>query len=436
MWFDKHLDRHIPKALLCLLTVIAVVGFTWTFPAGARSQESKAMLAVIEADGNLSVYDQAGRNPIRVTRDALPGVRLYQWPTWSTDGRLAFFGASNDPVDSYSLRVFVAEQITSNPAYQTAFSSAEDIFTYPYWSPGNCGAAGENCRDLALLYTPTNGQGLAVRMIRDQAGSFTDRVLGQAAPFYYSFSPDGRQMVWARDGKTIELYDVEADLPRTLKDRPGKFNSPMWSPLDNRILFGVKAGDPDLTNVVIAEGDTRRVLLRDQEAPISFAWSPDTKTVASMAAFGKLVIMDVASGTKLSQSSQTNVVAHFWAPTSDKVAYFVVNRTDPEPQARLHVNGKMPAEQATGGLTLYILDIRTGNSNAVATFNPTRELIYMLNFFDQFAHSHQLWSPDGQYVAYGAVDSKGAPTLYIADTTKPSSPIKVTNGGIGVWRWK
>jgi TolB protein len=211
----------------------------------------------------------------------------------------------------------------------------------------------------------------------------------------------------------------------------------MWSPLDDRILFGVESeSDPELTDVVIAQGDTRRVLIRDQETPISFAWSPDAKYVASLAAFDRVVITDVASGQKVSQSSPTNVVAHFWSPTSDRVAYIVVNRTDADPQARLRSNGKTPAEQATGGLSLYVLDITTGNSSPVATFNPTREYVYLLNFFDQFARSHQLWSPDGVYLTYAAMDGRGQPALYIADVRQPNTPVKVTSGMIGIWSWK
>jgi TolB protein len=421
----------LAKRLWPMLGLLLAIGFGNI--TALHAQGKTAMLAVIEADGNLNVYDAAGMNPIAITTDAIAGEKIYQWPTWSTDGRLAFFGASGTVTDPYSLRVFIVDAVKAGATPQVAYSSPDEVFTYPYWSTGDCGT---DCRELALLYTPPAGAGLGLRMIRTERGKYTSRVLGQAAPFYYSFSPDGKQMIWSRFGQQIELYDVAANQTRRLADVPGKFNSPMWSPVDERLLFGIENADPDFTDVVIAQGDARRVLLAKQETPISFAWSPDAKYVASLAAFDHVVITEVASGKEAARSSKGNVVAHFWSPVGDRVAYIVVNRNDPDPQARLHINGSMPAEQATAGLSLYVLDVKSGNSSLIATFNPTREYIYLLNFFDQFAHSHQLWSPDGVYLSFAAMDSKGKPTLYLADTTKPSTPIKVTTGVIGIWSWK
>lgn len=403
-------------------------------------QEAKAMLAVIGNDGNVSVYDANGQNPIQITHDAEANKRIYQWPTWSTDGRLAFFGASVDPADSYTLRMFVVEQVTANPKVLTAYSSGDEVFTYAYWSPGDCGTGSggggsSDCRDMALLFTPADGSGLAVRLIRDRGGSFTDKLIGQASPFYYSFAPDGKSMLWTRFGRQIEVYDVAGDKSRKLGDKIGQFNAPMWSPVDNRLLFGVANTNPELTDVVIGDGADRRVLLRAQEGPVSFAWSPDASLIASVAAFDKVIITDVKTGKTVATGTQNSVVAHFWAPGSDRVAYLVVNRDGPSAQTRLRVNGHTPAEQATGGLTWYVLDVKSGKSDAVATFSPTRDMVYLLNFFDQFARSHSLWSPDGRYLTYGAIDSAGKPGVYMVDTLKSASPTKVGAGSLGIWSW-
>ncbi len=396
-------------------------------------QESKTMLAVIGVDGNVSVYDSNGQNPIPITTDAEPGKRVYQWPTWSTDGRLAFFGASVDPADSYTLRVFVIDQVTANPKIQNAYTSTDEVFAYAYWSPGDCGSG--NCRELSLLYNLGDGSGLGVRLIRDDGGKFSEHTIGQGAPFYFSFAPDGKQMIWARFGKQIEIYDAVTDKPRKLADKMGTFNAPMWSPADDRVLFGAANINPELTDVVIGQAEDRKILLRAQESPVSFAWSPDASLVASVAAFDKVIITDAKTGKTVASGTQGNVVAHFWSPQSDRVAYLVVNRDGPSATTRLRANGHTPAEQATGGLTWYVLDAKTGKSDAVATFSPSRDMVYLLNFFDQFARSHSLWSPDGRYLSYGATDSTGKPGVYIVDTRKAASPVKVGSGTIGIWSW-
>src|SRR5438034_8099799 len=97
-------------------TLFGFILFALSAQVSISAQESRAMLAVIGSDGNLSIFDANGKNPFPVTTDAKPGTKLYHWPTWSTDGRLAFFGASNDRQDPYSLRVFVQDQVKKGGA--------------------------------------------------------------------------------------------------------------------------------------------------------------------------------------------------------------------------------------------------------------------------------------------------------------------------------
>jgi Tol biopolymer transport system component len=178
--------------------------------------------------------------------------------------------------------------------------------------------------------------------------------------------------------------------------------------------------------------------LSAQDAPLSFAWSPDATRIASVAGYGQVVVIDAQTGKTVATSSQSDVVAQFWAPGGDRLAYLVVNRGSSGAQARLRANGHTPVEQAAGGLTWYILDIQSGQDHALVSFSPTREMVYLLNFADQFAHSHSLWSPDGRYLAYGATDIIGKSSVMIVDTraTNATNPIKVGTGTIGIWSWR
>ncbi len=413
------------------------------------------MLAVVGTDNNIAVYDANGKNPIAITSDAQLNQVIYHWPTWATDGRLAFFGVSNIPTNSYSLGVFVVDQIKAGATIRAAYDSPDDVFTYAYWSPGDCPAqtstpastsavftetpisAKPNCRDLALLYTPGQGQGLGLRLIQEQNGKFTDRFVDYAAPFYYSFSPDGSQILWVQSASKIGIYDIEAGKQvKTLDDVPGQFNAPMWSPTDSRLLFGRQSSDGQKTDIVIAEGDKRQVLLQNQDSPVSFAWSPDSKLVASVAGFGKLVVTDSSTGNVVASADQANVVAHFWSPQSDRVAYVVAGQNPPPIEARLvRSNGHQSSQLPVGGLAWYILDVKTGQSQLLAHFDPSRDMAYYLSFFDQFARSHNLWSPDGRFLAYSATDLAGHPSVYLLDTHGNGSPMRVAAGSFGVWSW-
>lgn len=435
------MNRRLWVGLLALLIVI-LGPFTWA--RATRAQEEKQpMLAVIDLSGNVVLYDADGQNPVAITTDADRRTRIYQWPTWSTDGRLAFFGVSADPADPFSLRAYVLE--TPNDVPQMAWTRREDVFTYAYWSPGDCSGGGGNCRDLAVLYTAGDGSGLAVQMIRAKGGEYTNQLVERGAPFYYSFSPDGKKMLWHRFNGQLELYDVaENAVERTLPDAPGLFQSPMWSPVDNRLLFAVPGRVDGSVDVVIADEETRSVLLNDVSGPVYFAWSPDASKVASLNGLGVLVVTDVRYGTELARAPQGQVVAFFWSPNGDRVAFLSLTPAAPRRSEveTFSTNGHTeqatyPPEQANGpALTWYVLEVASGTVTALTAFNPTRDMVYYLNFFDQFSRSHALWSPDGRYLVYGATAADGSPEVLLADTRTPGQTVRVGDGSIGIWSWR
>src|ERR1700682_2272664 len=99
----RRLGRGPVLSIRLFRAVLPIMLFVWIILAGdlnpgtlpkAHAQESgTAMLAVVGTDGNLSILDASGQNPFAVTKDAIPNRRSYGWPTWATDGRLAFFGS-------------------------------------------------------------------------------------------------------------------------------------------------------------------------------------------------------------------------------------------------------------------------------------------------------------------------------------------------------
>jgi hypothetical protein len=87
-------------------------------------------------------------------------------------------------------------------------------------------------------------------------------------------------------------------------------------------------------------------------------------------------------------------------------------------------------------LTWNILDVTSNRVTTLSNFIPTRDMIYYLNFFDQFVRSHSLWSPDGRYLVYASIDSLGNQSVVLADTRSPGSTIRVASGSLGIWSWK
>ncbi|MCS6871855.1 MAG: hypothetical protein NZ571_10405 [Anaerolineae bacterium] len=428
--------KWLHKLVLALLAALVL-------PLSVSAQErAGGMLAVIDLSGNLIIYDADGTNPFPITTDADGRTKIYQMPTWSTDGRLAFFGVSVDRADPYSLRMFVVEDVQAGATYRTAYSSQEEVLTYAYWSPEDCPAG--DCRDLALLYTPPDRNLLGVRLIRDSGGIFDVIEVARGAPFYYSFAPDGKRMLWHRFGRRLELYDVASNrVETTLPDVSGSFQAPMWSPVagDERLLFAVQNADnPELSDLVIAEGDSRLTLLSAQAAPLSFAWNADGTQVAVTSAFGALRVLDAASGTVAAASRVGQTVAHFWSPQGDKVAFLSLRRPAGTRQTSFSGNGHSASPFQQSGqlqLTWYVLEVSTGLEYALDSFTPTREMLYFLNFFEQFARSHAFWSPDSRYLAYGAfISERNTAEVRIVEASEGGTVRKVGDGVIGVWSWR
>ena len=160
-------------------------------------------------------------------------ARFYQMPTWSTDGRLAYFASLLDHSGSFSTEVFISPDGIA-PGVSSFVADNQDI-TYANWSPQNCGTE-TDCRDLALLLSQQSG--FVVELVRTENGAATGSVTGTGAPFYFSWSPDGTQMLWQRGNNHFEIYDTtESRVVDTLTQTPGAMFAPAWSPVDDRLLF-------------------------------------------------------------------------------------------------------------------------------------------------------------------------------------------------------
>ena len=89
-----------------------------------------------------------------------------------------------------------------------------------------------------LLSDPS---GLSVKLIRWQGGAGTSTTVGSGAPFYYTWSPDGARMIMQHSNQEFEIYDASAsEFTSTLSQIPGATFTPGWSPVDDRLLLGIK----------------------------------------------------------------------------------------------------------------------------------------------------------------------------------------------------
>ncbi len=390
----------------------------------AQTDTTSGQIAIAGSDGNIHLYDPTSGTFTQVSTDGDNRFRRFDWPTWSTDGRLAYFGVSVAEGDGYSLGIFVRP--AEGGEAEKVYTSSRENFTYAFWSPADCPAG--NCRDLAVLASP-NGSFFTLKRVRvsDEADpEISD--LGEGAPFYWDWSPDGQSMLWARFSASLEVYDSAADeISLTYEESQGFQRAVDWSPIDNRVLSAVLNED-GTSDLMIFKGQTRTPIAEDLQSVVAFEWSPDGTQIAFLNGLdGALTVVDSATG-KFVAAPASEVVAFFWSPDSQKIAYLTFGQSDAGSSARPDFQEIL--------LEWHVYDLASASSNSLSLFVPTDTMIYYLSFFDQFARSHRLWSPDSRYLVYGEALSDGSQQVSLIDVTTPGvSPQMIMAGEIGIFSW-
>lgn len=404
---------------------------------GAQETEGfdlPGQIAYVGMDFNVYTLDPRDNSHTQLTEDAGQS-RRYQWPTWATDGRLAYFSTFLDD-DSIFMGAYVSTDAKSSGA--EVYTGELEAFNYAYWSPQNCPSS-ETCRDLAILVS-SQSKGMFVEVVRDDSEP-TNLTAGIGGPpFYYSWSPDGTRMLWQRDNERLDIYDANSDsLIDTLPQTPGLIFAPAWSPVDDRLLFGALSEDEETTDLVVVGHDDVVTLATGLNGLVSYEWSPDGNHVAYRVAdaegYGELFVVDALDGDVVSRSPVEGVIAFFWSPNSQHVAYITLATAPGSFSAGIVRPPGLSAllAQEPTGIAWSVLNIEDDSLNRYGSFIPTREMVYILQYFDQFAQSHRVWSPDSTHLLYSEIID-GAARINLLDVTrKDSVPFSVAEGIIGIW---
>lgn len=430
------------KSTFLSFLLVALFALVANTKLSAQTSDSGLLgrIAYIGADLNVYSIDFTKNAQIKLTDDATltqNNVRYYRWPTWSTDGRLAYFLTSINN-NASGVTAFVSKNGES--AGEQVYSGDNELFQYAYWSPQNC-AEGTRCRDLSILLSrQQDGKtGLFIELVRNTEQGTSNRLIGQSeSPFYYSWSPDGTRMFWQQKAGTLDIYNVNNNtIIKTLSQTPGTFQAPAWSPVDDRLLFGVLNADSISTDMVIAANGEVKTIARSLQGSIDFSWSPNGNYVAYTHQGSPLYIVDAVTGEQVAQSTISGILAFFWSPNSQYIAYITRTNTQTlfnvisDPSPIISSNQEIPT------VTWSVLKLDTGSTHRYGTFRPTEEMWYLLLFFNQFSQSHRVWSPDSTHLIYSQIVANNQPVISLLDTSQPDSvPFAIATGLIGVWSFQ
>lgn len=422
--------RHLRRVCSAILLIFSVI-----FGVNAQDFTLPGYIAVLGGDYNVYVVGSEFTTPTALTNNASP-TRHYQFPTWSTDGRLAFFCCDLRFSPQILLEVYVASQDLT--AAKLMYQAQSEGYTYSYWSPANC-TEGDACRDLAVLVTRPNDS-FKVEVLRQNAQGVTTRTIGTGAPFYFSWNSDGQQMVWHRNNRLLSFFDV---LTNTIIDdgaTPSFFQAPAWSPVDDRAAVVIE-DSPSSSALVIFEAGQQRVLKGNLRGITNFSWSPDGRYIAyrllTQDGITAIEVLDADSGAIVTSSPSSSAIAFFWSPDSTRLAYLTPELSGGASGGQFIAYTQVVQPERIM-VSWNVLDIATGNSRQISSFTPTESMVYLLGYFDQFNQSHNLWSPDSRYLVYGEVVdySTSATSVSFVDTLADTPmPVSIMPGEIGIWSY-
>jgi TolB protein len=403
------------------------------------SLDLEGKIAFIGEDFNVHTLDLATFNITQLTKDGTRQAK-YEFPTWSYDRQLAYFCCGVRGVNAMDLSIYLSpDGISEGIQY---YDQLGERHVYSYWSPVTCKS--DDCVDLAVLIQDPSETQLKVELFNSHNKENGQRSLGNGTPFYYSWSPSGESLLLHRNNRLLQYYSISSAETVSAYDEPlGIFSSPSWSPTDNRILFA-SLSDTDISQITLLDNGTPKILADNLQGNVSFLWSPDGQFIAYRVAnsnsISSMYVIDSDNGEVVARSNVSGILSFFWSPDSSKIAYITLANPPGNFEINNQTSGNTTALiQLEDGFAWNILNVTDSSNILLNSFIPTVSMQYLFANFDQFAQSHNLWSPDSQYIVYGernSIDSRDS-HITIIDVNDPNTePFKVTDGSFAVWSYQ
>jgi dipeptidyl aminopeptidase/acylaminoacyl peptidase len=359
-------------------------------------------LAVLDASGNLITVSPDGSDEV-VLAEVEPGRSEISQPTWSPDARrVAWVHVEVTEAGAPSASIATAGGDGARPSRaRTAV-----VPFYLSWDPTSSriaylGAPSDNAIELGIL---------------EVAGRSSGATLDAGQPFYLSWAPDGDQLLVHVGGERLDRLGLDGSTT-ALGDRPGTFSAPVWSADGKTFVYASADADGQRLVMRDVKAETGRPLV-PFEGLIAFVVSPDGERVAFQVLEPErtlpLSVIDVDSGDTV-EITDSAIAAFFWSPDSERLLYL-----DPDPD---------------GEQFWFRWGVWDGSSSfLLPRFVPSLLMAGdYLQFFEQYAQSMSLWSPDGSAFAYPGTNEDGQEGIWIQSARLDRAPVLVAEGDFVAW---
>ncbi len=379
------------RRILSLVFVLAIVA-----AACQTTPKAETLLVVIDGSGSVAVIRTDGSVVTEVTASATQ--RHFQ-PIWVDTETIAY--ATTEEGAHRLSAIDLAGEARWSVEYP-----APVFFVLP--SPDGS--------QMATLRSSVDGSPIVAEL-----WSATDgiRRIGNEAPFYLAWSPDGDDLVAHIGGSRLETIGSDTTV---IEDFTGLYQAPYWSPLG---IVGLRTVGGEQRIAVWQHDEPRDVAL--VRGRVRFVGSADIMAIATEREDaageralaqslprippGQLSILDLGDGSVTRVSGALTPLFQ-WDRRAEHLLFATITE-DPAPQLQWHV-------------------WEDGSTSDYASFNPEPSwLNEFVPFFDQYAPTTFLWSPDGDAFAYPAmIDGQARIMLQRLDST---DPVELSSGSWVSW---
>ena len=373
--------------------------------------------------GNLS----AQATPTVTGNDTQAKASIFHiWPTWSQDGRkLAVTRVTVHRPAGLEAEIFSVDTGSGDATklYQDPPNVlpliADDTPHYLYWSSDG----------QILTFIAQTSRGLTLHASPVETPD--ERImLGAGGPLYWAWASNSRSLL-VHAGEELFVFDLtDPDGLHELGDGFSGFRTPAWSPGGGRMAYIRQTDDGVALFQAQADGQNPQAVTNVGD-DTAFLWSPTQDRIAlatshdtSIPFYEGLKLVELGSGVERTLTEE-RVAAFFWSPNGERIAYVSV-------------------EPESSTMSWRVMDPDTGQSRKLANFRPSSETFIHLFFFDQYAYSHSVWSPDSQSLVFAGslaadddveVEDSAGGQVYVMDVDNPEGIEAIAEGFLAFWSW-
>jgi TolB protein len=279
---------------------------------------------------------------------------------------------------------------------------------YIYWSPDSS----------QLSYLASHPDGMGLHLVQAD-GSADSRLLTVGGPLYWQWTADSQKMFihsgFSGEASRLELITADGDGSGDAIAAPGFFQAPGIS-ADGRYLAYAEEIPGGSSQLAIVDTQSEAIEQQRHAGLVALAWSPTANQLAftngtdpvSRSFVGPLRLMDAATG-EVRLLSEEPIIAFFWSPDGRYLAALSTARNgegDINAQTEKEAPSKLIQQQNLPQLRLLVYEVASGEGRLLFSFVPTFSFAtQFLPFFDQYALSHRLWSPDSNNLVLPMVEN-------------------------------